>query len=115
MSVTEDRPKTGWPRGFGSVKRAQQLSRQLQPVLRDAIQTLATLEQGCQGRYRIQPGETLDKEDLLEFLDVALGGTHDQEVEIIIVAREAGKEVSRNGSQQQGRSTADVRHGEAHR
>lgn len=99
MSVVEDKGKLGWPRGFGSVKRSQQLVRQLQPVLRDVIQLLATLERGCQGRYRIAPGEELDREEIMEFLDAALDGTHTQEVEIIVVAREAGKEVGRNGSE----------------
>lgn len=97
MSVAEDKRTTGWPRGFGSVKRAQQLGRQLQPVLRDAIRTLATLEQGCQGRYRLAPGEELDASDLLEFVDAALEGTDGQEIEIIVVARDAGLERSRNG------------------
>lgn len=97
MSVAEDRQSTGWPRGFGSVKRAQQLGRQLQPVLRDAIRTLATLEVGCQGRYRIAPGEQLDVNEFLEFVEAAMDGTEGQEVEIIVVARDAGMERSRNG------------------
>lgn len=106
MSVVEDRQTRGWPRGFGSIKRAQQLSRELQPVLRDAIRTLASLEQGVQGRYRLAPNEEPDFEDIRDFLDAALDGLHQQEVEIIVVARDAGKEVGRNGSE--GRSSGHV-------